>query len=69
LRSDRCCALDWTIPPAASRETPEIDRARAALGAGNVTDAVRLLIDLLEQFPRHLGALRLLPRNQFTSGN
>jgi tetratricopeptide (TPR) repeat protein len=60
LRSDRCCALDWTIPPAASRETPEIDRARAALGAGNVTDAARLLIDLLEQFPRHADALRLL---------
>jgi tetratricopeptide (TPR) repeat protein len=60
LRSDRCCALDWTIPPAASRETPEIDRARAALGAGNVTEAVRFLIDLLEQFPRHLDALRLL---------
>jgi tetratricopeptide (TPR) repeat protein len=60
LRSDRCCALDWSIPPAASRETPEIDRARAALGAGNVAEAARLLIDLLEQFPRHLGALTLL---------
>jgi tetratricopeptide (TPR) repeat protein len=59
LRSDRCCALDWTIQPAASRETPEIERARVALGAGNVTDAARLLINVLEQFPRHL-ALRLL---------
>jgi predicted Zn-dependent protease len=60
LRSDRCCALDWSIPPAASRETPEIDRAGAALAAGNVAEAARLLIDLLEQFPRHLGALTLL---------
>src|SRR6202051_4935823 len=60
LRSDRCCGLDWTIPPAASRETPESDRAGAALAAGNVTEAARLLIDLLEQFPRHLDALRLL---------
>jgi tetratricopeptide (TPR) repeat protein len=60
LRSDRCCALDWTIPPAASRETPEIERARVALGAGNVTEATRLLIDVLEQFPRHPGALGLL---------
>src|SRR6202051_4378391 len=60
LRSDRCCALDWSIPAAASRPTPEIDRAGAALTAGNVTDAARLLIDLLQQFPRHLDALRLL---------
>ena len=60
LRSDRCCALDWTIPQAAPRETPEIDRARAALGAGNVTEAARRLVDVLEQFPRHLDALRLL---------
>ena len=60
MRSDRCCALDWTIPPAASRETPEIERARVALGAGNVTEATRLLIDVLEQFPRHPGALGLL---------
>jgi tetratricopeptide (TPR) repeat protein len=60
LRSDRCCALDWTVAPAASRETPEIERARVALGAGNVTEATRLLVDILDQFPRHLGALRLL---------
>jgi len=60
LRSDRCCGLDWTIPPAASRETPEIDRAGAALAAGNVAEATRLLVELLEQFPRHLGALGLL---------
>jgi tetratricopeptide (TPR) repeat protein len=60
LRSERCCGLDWSVPPAASRETPELDRARVALGAGNTAEAARILIDLLEQFPRHLGALTLL---------
>jgi tetratricopeptide (TPR) repeat protein len=60
LRSERCCGLDWSVPPAASRPTPEIDRAAAALGAGNRVEAARILIDLLEQFPRHLDALRLL---------
>jgi tetratricopeptide (TPR) repeat protein len=34
--------------------------ARAALGAGNVAESTRLLIDVLNQFPRHLGALGLL---------
>jgi len=48
------------VAPAASQETPGIERARAALGAGNVTEATRLLIDILNQFPRHLGALGLL---------
>jgi tetratricopeptide (TPR) repeat protein len=60
LRSERCCGLDWSVPPAASRPTPELDRAGAALGAGNRVEAARILIDLLEQFPRHLGALTLL---------
>jgi tetratricopeptide (TPR) repeat protein len=60
LRSERCCALDWTVAPAASQETPGIERARVALGAGNVAEATRLLIDILNQFPRHLGALGLL---------
>jgi tetratricopeptide (TPR) repeat protein len=60
LRSERCCGLDWSVPPAASRPTPELDRAAAALNAGNRVEAARILIDLLEQFPRHLGALTLL---------
>jgi tetratricopeptide (TPR) repeat protein len=60
LRSERCCGLDWSVAPAASRPTPEIDRAATALGAGNRVEAARILIDLLEQFPRHLDALRLL---------
>jgi tetratricopeptide (TPR) repeat protein len=60
LRSERCCALDWSVPPAAPRETPELEYARTALGVGNRDEAARLLIDLLERFPRHLGALTLL---------
>ena len=60
LRSDRCCAFDWSTPAAETQPTPEIDRARTALGAGNTAEAARLLIDLLERFPRHLDALRLL---------
>src|SRR5882724_2627853 len=60
LRAERCCGLDWSVPSAASRPTPEIDRAAAALHAGDRAEAARVLIDLLEQFPRHLDALRLL---------
>ncbi len=48
------------MPPAAPRETPELEYARTALGVGNTVEAARLLIDLLERFPRHLGALTLL---------
>jgi tetratricopeptide (TPR) repeat protein len=60
LRAERCCGLDWSVPSAASRPTPELDRAAAALHAGDRAEAARVLIDLLEQFPRHLDALRLL---------
>ncbi|MFY9695970.1 MAG: tetratricopeptide repeat protein [Xanthobacteraceae bacterium] len=60
LRSDRCCAFDWSTPAAEPQPTPEIDRARTALAAGNLAEAAGLLIDLLERFPRHLDALRLL---------
>src|ERR1700730_13261967 len=60
LRIGRCCGLDWSVAPAASRPIPELDRAATALGAGNRVEAARILIDLLEQFPRHLGALTLL---------
>jgi tetratricopeptide (TPR) repeat protein len=62
LRHDRCCALDWNVPPAAPQETPELGRARVALDAGDTAEAARLLIDLLDRFPRHLDALRMLYR-------
>jgi tetratricopeptide (TPR) repeat protein len=60
LRRDRCCAFDWSSPSEDPQQTPEIDRARAALAAGDTAEAARLVVDLLEQFPRHLDALRLL---------
>jgi tetratricopeptide (TPR) repeat protein len=60
LRGDRCCALDWSLVPAAAQETPALDRARGALAVGDRAEAGRLLTELLEQFPRHLGALGLL---------
>lgn len=60
LRANRCCALDWFEPPATPRETPEFDRAQAAFNSGKAAEAERLVIDLLERFPRHLSALDLL---------
>jgi tetratricopeptide (TPR) repeat protein len=58
LEADRCCALDWTAAwpaPAA-----EVGDARAALAAGKAAEAERLLIDILEVSPLHVGALALL---------
>jgi len=60
LRADRCCALDWTAPWPASGPAPELDRARAALASGNGAEAERLLIDLLERSPKHIGGLTTL---------
>jgi tetratricopeptide (TPR) repeat protein len=60
LQPNRCCALDWAEPPAQPQQVPEFDRALAAVQTGNTAEAERLVIDLLERFPRHLGALDLL---------
>jgi len=60
LRGDRCCALDWSISQASALETPEVERAQAALQAGRVAEAERFLIDFLNRSPRHVGALTLL---------
>jgi tetratricopeptide (TPR) repeat protein len=60
LRADRCCAFDWADPPATARATPEFDRAQTAFNTGNFAEAERLVIGLLEHFPRHLNALDLL---------
>ena len=60
LRAERCCALDWNEPPAAPAPTPEIDRAQAALAAGKGAEAERIVLDLLDRFPRHVGALGIL---------
>ena len=60
LRADRCCAFDWSTPAQPPRPTPEVDQARAALQAGDVTTAETLLTELLNQTPRHLMALGML---------
>jgi tetratricopeptide (TPR) repeat protein len=60
LRADRCCALDWAAPPADPEQVPEFDRALTAVQAGNVAAAERLVIDVLQRSPRHIGALDLL---------
>lgn len=60
LRSDRCCALDWSTPPAPPGPTPDFDRAREALIRGDTAEAERILIELLERMPRHIAALGLL---------
>ncbi len=59
LRAARCCALDWTAP---WREgpAPEVGRARAALAAGDEAEAERLIVELLQRSPKHVGALALL---------
>ena len=60
LRAARCCSLDWSQPPAPVTPTPEIERAQKALAAGRSAEAEAIVLDLLERFPRHLGALGIL---------
>ena len=60
LKADRCCALDWTASWPAPASAPELERARAAMAAGNAAEAERPLVDLLERSPQHVGALTLL---------
>jgi tetratricopeptide (TPR) repeat protein len=58
LKADRCCALDWTA--SWPRSAPTLDGARDALVAGRGAEAERLLLDILEREPNHLGGLMLL---------
>ncbi|HEY4973333.1 MAG TPA: SEC-C metal-binding domain-containing protein, partial [Steroidobacteraceae bacterium] len=60
LRADRCCALDWTQVPAEPQAVPDFDRALAAAKSGDMAEAECLVMTVLEQFPRHIGALDLL---------
>ena len=60
LRADRCCSLDWTAAWPQPAPAPALERARAAAIAGNVTEAERLLVDLVERSPQHIGGLMLL---------
>jgi tetratricopeptide (TPR) repeat protein len=60
LRSERCCALDWTTPQPAAASAGEVEHARARLAAGDREGAEQALIALLEAWPLHSAALRLL---------
>jgi tetratricopeptide (TPR) repeat protein len=60
LKSDRCCALDWTAAWPAPTPEPDVQRAQAARVAGKVDEAERLLLGVLERSPLHVGALALL---------
>ena len=60
LSAARCCGLDWTAPWPEPGPAPEVGRARAALAAGDEAEAERLLVELLERSPKHIGALALL---------
>ena len=54
----------WPTP------APELDveRARAARAAGSVAEAERLLVELLERSPLHVGALALLAGHSHGAG-
>jgi tetratricopeptide (TPR) repeat protein len=60
LRHERCCGLDWTALWPEPGLAPELGRARAALAAGDQAEAGRLLVELLEKSPKHIGAIMLL---------
>jgi tetratricopeptide (TPR) repeat protein len=68
LRHDRCCALDWTAPWREPGPGPEVGHARAALAAGAEAEAERLLVELLERSPKHIGALALLYELRIAQG-
>jgi tetratricopeptide (TPR) repeat protein len=60
LRYRRCCGLDGVEPWPEPGPAPEVGRARARLAAGDEAEAERLLIELLERSPRHIGGLTAL---------
>jgi len=62
LLANRCCAFDWSSPPteAGPAVAAELDRATAAFQANRPMEAERLLVGLLDRFPRYVGALALL---------
>jgi Tfp pilus assembly protein PilF len=60
LRADCCCALDATAPWPVAAPEPAVAEAGAALEAGDVKGAERLLVDVLERSPLHGRALALL---------
>jgi len=68
LKSNRCCALDWAVAWPAPAPAAAAEKARTALAAGNVAEAERLLIDLLDASPMRVGALSLLQQIRAIQG-
>jgi tetratricopeptide (TPR) repeat protein len=68
LRAARCCGLDWTAPWPEPGPAPEVGHARAALAAGAEAEAERLLVELLERSPKHIGAIALLYELRMAQG-
>src|SRR6202166_2870774 len=60
LRAVRCCALHGPHPPAEPQAVPDFDRACTNVQDGQMAEAERLVMTVLEQFPRHIGALDVL---------
>jgi len=60
LRYSRCCGLDWAGLWPEPEPAPEVGRALATLAAGDEVEAERLLIELLERSPKHIGGLTAL---------
>jgi Tfp pilus assembly protein PilF len=58
--SRAAAGFDWTAAWPEAGPAPEVGLARAALAAGDQAEAERLLVELLERSPRHVGALALL---------
>jgi len=68
LHADRCCGLDFTASWPRPEPSAAVQRARAALGRGDLTTAEPLLIEALEASPLHLGALALLQELRAAQG-
>ena len=68
LSAARCCGLDWTAPWPEPGPAPEVGHARAALAAGAEAEAERLIVELLERSPKHIGALALLYELRIAQG-
>jgi tetratricopeptide (TPR) repeat protein len=60
LAADRCCSFDWATPPDSPQPTPEVEQAVQAFASGDVPRAESLIVPVLNRYPRHVAALRVL---------
>src|SRR5258706_218579 len=70
LRALRCCKLDLaTAAPTDPALRPQVERAAAAHDLGQVADATRLCLEVLERSPLQPGALAILLATRKSEGN